>query len=119
MNALVPFTYVSEVHAPVRGRGLKLMKRGRDIEVSIHAPVTGAIETAVQEVAQTVPASFNPRPREGATPVKHALDPAPPVEGFNPRPREGATRLKHNAVLKEPNGVSIHAPVRGRGLKRL
>ena len=53
--------------------------------------------------------SFNPRPREGATLIQPR---SPDLRGFNPRPREGATGSFPG--LRVGQGVSIHAPVKGR-----
>ena len=55
-------------------------------------------------------ASFNPRPREGAT--GRGRPQTRPPERFNPRPREGATGWWSD--LGGNYGVSIHAPVKGR-----
>src|SRR5208282_2485758 len=56
-------------------------------------------------------ASFNPRPREGAT--GQAVARACRRAGFNPRPREGATRLPQK-LAEDRVRVSIHAPAKGR-----
>ena len=60
--------------------------------------------------ALTENASFNPRPREGATRLCGVCGAS--SGGFNPRPREGAT--KSAGPCFEPCTVSIHAPVKGR-----
>jgi len=53
---------------------------------------------------------FNPRTREGATPMTHRA--VLPISDFNPRTREGATL--HALLLQYHNEISIHAPVRVR-----
>ena len=55
--------------------------------VSIHAPVKGA--TDGRPISHCDLASFNPRPREGATMLMRTR--IAELERFNPRPREGAT----------------------------
>ena len=55
------------IHAPVRGRpATDFEERGR-VHVSIHAPVRGRRDGLLGK--RRPPLSFNPRPREGATPA--------------------------------------------------
>ena len=54
--------------------------------VSIHAPVKGRRTSCTGRRGNR---GFNPRPREGATPMERQNQRRPP--SFNPRPREGAT----------------------------
>ena len=99
-------------------------------EVSIHAPVKGATNTATEDIPRKK--SFNPRPREGGD-----LTPSstfPHLSCFNPRPREGGdiitppSGMSHASFNPRPReggdrkpvpfafyslGVSIHAPVKG------
>ena len=62
-----------------------------------------------------LPASFNPRPREGATTESPNRWRA--MISFNPRPREGATSWKFDLKCQYKK-VSIHAPVKGRHQRR-
>ena len=99
--------------------------------VSIHAPHAGRDEVATW--TSIIPASFNPRAPCGARPI--AVFSMLANNGFNPRapcgarlqrygrksrttlfqstrPMRGATDIA--ALLRQPRGVSIHAPHAGR-----
>ena len=75
--------------------------------VSIHAPVRARLKTWLL-VHHAI--RFNPRAREGATPIWCPNNNV--LCRFNPRAREGATARRGRPLYG--GSVSIHAPVRAR-----
>ena len=97
------------IHAPAKGRRRSAASHCRGRAVSIHAPAKGRPPAST---ARIVPrASFNPRPREGATRRCAALQRLDARFQSTP-PRRGDSRI----VESEPRlrRVSIHAPAKGR-----
>ena len=125
----MPLQMIS-IHAPVKGatRRANLRKRpashfnplsregsdvvddqdmGDGLDISIHAPVKGA---TTRRGFPAVPAmDFNPRSREGSDCLWSWERLAPC--NFNPRSREGSDSIV--AAYQLPEGISIHAPVKG------
>ena len=116
------------IHAPLRGRRFGPMDAGCGVifqstppcggdmssssfvgivDISIHAPLRGRPEDSMVTFFSC---NFNPRPLAGATGGNRHTD----ASGcnFNPRPLAGATVGSY--ALDGWNGISIHAPLRGR-----
>ena len=80
--------------------------------ISIHAPLRGRHKTYIGAGYQY---DFNPRPLAGATSGPIKTSPGSP--DFNPRPLAGATVGQRG--VDAPDGISIHAPLRGRLVHRV
>ena len=122
------------IHAPAKGRPRRRWLRARSPRQFQSTPPRRGDRDCAQQRCRS---SFNPRPREGATPwplrhgdlVKVSIHaPAkgrPRVEHvqpiadrcFNPRPREGAT-ARPERRSEHRLDVSIHAPAKGRPRSR-
>ena len=95
------------IHAPAKGRPVADRTFVFDV-VSIHAPAKGRPESCW---ATRPSISFNPRPREGATPPAGRADPLRSVSIHAPaKGRPG----RHDLDFAPGVSVSIHAPAKGR-----
>jgi len=94
---------------PRRGDGRVVMQKMRERMVSIHAPAKG--RRPIVTCPRFGPLGFNPRPREGATPV--CLPQEDRLVWFQSTPpRRGDGIIPPFPVSF--SGVSIHAPAKGR-----
>ena len=103
---LFTFCLIS-IHAPLRGRHYR--SRGPADHPDFNPrPLAGA--TCIFWTSQAGLLDFNPRPLAGATPFGDNV--VQLVHDFNPRPLAGATNGLQ--VVVDFQGISIHAPLRGR-----